>query len=173
MRTNSPPDCWQAIQETEREERDKESDRQRGACKERNEKTKAECKEWWNNHISNSKPILLLCFIWKFSTTKNRVTCGCWIHRRDGSIPKIHYKTSTTNPSFDWIFFSQFTSIISLNFLSFSMVPLASALIGGASEEKRSSRRNGLNLLAKNWPCYPLHHRSVHFYFSRNRGVAC
>lgn len=45
MRTNSPLDYWQAIREMEREERDKERERQRGAYKERNERTKAECKE--------------------------------------------------------------------------------------------------------------------------------
>lgn len=62
MRTNSPSDCWQAVGEMEREEWDEERDRQRGACKERKEKTKAECKEWWKNHIVNSKPVQHVLF---------------------------------------------------------------------------------------------------------------
>lgn len=110
MRTNSPPDCWLAVRETERAERDKERDRQRGACKERNEKTKEECKEWWNNHIFNSKPIQLLCFVLKISRVKTHTTYTCWIHTRDEEILKI------------WVFSSWVMGYCSPKFIS-NIVP--------------------------------------------------
>lgn len=37
MKTNRPSGSWQTDKETEREERGEERQRQRGACKERNE----------------------------------------------------------------------------------------------------------------------------------------
>lgn len=111
MRTNSPPDCWLAVRETERAERDKDRERQRGACKERNEKTKAECKEWWYNHIFNSKPIQLLCFVSKISRAKTHVTYICWIQTRDEEILKMSFTKSTRVMVY---FFPEFINNISL-----------------------------------------------------------
>lgn len=175
MRTNSPPDCWQAIHETEREEQDKKSDRQRGACKEGMKKLRQNVR---NDETTTFLTQSQFCFFVLFGGFQWQRTVWPVYAGSTGEMDQFPRYTLRVQQPIQALIacFSKFTNIISLNFISFRIVPLAFTWklpnwAGGASEQMGRSRRHGLNLLAKNWPCYPLHNHSVHFYFSRNRGA--
>lgn len=156
MRTNSPPDCWQAIQEMEREERDKESDRE--------ELVKKRMKKLRQNVRNDGTTTFLtqsqFCFFVLFGGFQRQRTVWPVYAGSTGEMDQFPRYTLRVQQPIQALIacFSKFTNIISLNFISFRMVPLAFAWKlpnweGGASEQMRRSRRHGLNLLAKNWPC--------------------